>query len=57
MLNNNKMQHVEVIRREMERDLKGQYSKDEVKAYVSELTKMINMTDAEVFKFRKDQIS
>lgn len=51
------MQHIEVIRREMIRDLKGQYSKDEVKAYLYELTKMIRMTDAEVFKFMKDRIS
>lgn len=47
------MQHIEVIRREMIRYLKGQYSKDEVKAYLSELVKMIRMTDAEVFKFKQ----
>jgi hypothetical protein len=51
------MQHIEVIRREMIEDLRRQYNKDEVKAYLSELVKMIRMTDAEVFKFMKDRIS
>ena len=50
------MNHIEVIRYEMIRNLKydGWITTE---AYVSELTKIIHMTNDEIFKFRKDQIS
>lgn len=45
------MNHIEVIRDQMEKNLKSSYGKhDDIKSYVSELTKLIHMTDDEVFK-------
>ncbi len=45
------MQHIEVIRDQIERNLISSYGKhDDKKSLVNELTKLIYMTDGEVFK-------
>ena len=50
------MQHIEVIRDQIEKNLISSYSKyDDKKSLVNELTKLIHMTDGEVFKIIKRQ--
>jgi hypothetical protein len=46
------MQHIEVIRNQMEINLISSYG-DDKKSLVNELTKLIYMTDDEVFKIIK----